>query len=255
MNQISPDLFYKILARLVFLLISSIALPGCGEVALEIGYHPPGVPLEISINSFGEIEFELSRQIPTPLGVFEVGVVTEPQKYFDTVENVLLIRIDGQECIYDLNGQTFDVDLSAADYRLVSLQQKGGSIFIELQGDGHTVCKQHQASIYASDGASQSCPGASPSHLSVGASAYISVFQASVYQSPSELAPLVENKYLRENRQVTIIDGPICGPGNPGHVLFWKVRSEEIRFNSGRQGVIVGWVAEESGDIYLLRPR
>ena len=49
---------------------------------------------------------------------------------------------------------------------------------------------------------------------------------------------------------VTIVDGPVCAE----RVLFWKVRSEEINFAGGGHGIIVGWVGEESGDIYLLRP-
>ena len=50
---------------------------------------------------------------------------------------------------------------------------------------------------------------------------------------------------------MTIVEGPICAE----RVLFWKVRSGEIEFVSGGRGVIVGWVAEERGDIYLLLPR
>ena len=81
-----------------------------------------------------------------------------------------------------------------------------------------------------------------------------SVNQVAVHTNPSELVPLVENKYLVQGHVVSIIDGPVCGTGNPGHVLFWKAQSEEIVFSNGQRGIIVGWIGEESGDVYLLRP-
>jgi hypothetical protein len=75
--------------------------------------------------------------------------------------------------------------------------------------------------------------------------------KSAVYQTPGESTPWVRNKYLAGDRVVTIIDGPVCAE----RVLFWKVQSQEIDFAGGGRGVIVGWVAEESGDIYLLEPK
>lgn len=86
--------------------------------------------------------------------------------------------------------------------------------------------------------------------VSVGEEAVIAVFQAAVHQSPGESTPLVRNKYLARGRVVTIVKGPVCAE----RVLFWKVRSGEIEFAGDGRGVIIGWVAEESGDIYLLMP-
>lgn len=249
----------------ILVVIGFCATPGCDKAALQVTYHSPWIiPLQITVNSWGEIEIGASELIVTPLGAFEIGIITDPRKYFDGVQNILSIQIDDQECLYDLsdknfqvdlNSENFQLDLEAHDYKLVGLRKEGGSIFIELEGNGYTGCKQRPVRAAKIGNAAEGCPGASPSHLAVGDTAYVSVMQAAVHQTPSELAPLVKNKYLRENRIVTIIDGPVCGPGNPGHVLFWKVRSEEIRFSDGTRGMLVGWIGEESGDIYLLRPR
>jgi len=181
------------------------------------------------------------------------------KKYFDTIENALTIRIGENDCMYDLNGNDFEIDLQAEAFRLVSLRKENKNIYVELEGEHSVNCKQQLTTSVAKridvSPDDLNCPGASPSHLAIGSTAYISVHQASVHQFPNEFPPLVENKYLKRNRVVTIIDGPVCGEGNPGHALFWKVRSQEITFSNGKRGVIVGWVAEESGDEYLLRPK
>ena len=237
-----------------------ILFTACGGDSLgaEIGYQPPVLPLRVSVNTWGEIEISASSGIITPIGIFDVGIIASPTRYFDGVENTLTIRIDDQECVYDLNGGDFSFDLQGNSYQLVHLRTENKSIFVELQGDTYTGCKQRSAVAAkrsaASSGNNIYCEGASPSYLVVGSRAVVSVNQASVHQSPSELAPLVRNKYLKRDRIVTVIDGPVCGKGNPGQVLFWKVLSEEIAFSNGERGIIVGWIGEESGDVYLLRP-
>lgn len=254
------------------LLILVVLLAACSNASagVEVGFKPVGLPVQIHVNSFGEVSLSVSRSFVTPLGVFDAGLVSNPNSYFDTIETALTIRIGEGECIYDLNGQTgLDLDLSHDDFRLVRLQETGGNIFIELEGEGNISCKQGPVSLKPALGenaeASQrgqsvaeivaGCEGASPSNLSLNATAVIAVQQAAVHVNPDEFPPLVRNKYLSQGRTVKIIDGPICGRGNPGQVIFWKVQSEEITFSSGERGIIVGWVAEESGNVYLLQPK
>lgn len=228
-------------------------------LAVEVGYHPPIVPLRVSVNSWGEVDVSVTADIVTPLGVFDAGLIGSPVRYFDGVQNTLTIRIDNEDCIYDLNGENFKFDLQGNNYRLVNLETMNRSIFVELQGDAYTGCKQRSVvsarRLPPTSGNDLQCQGASHSYLAVGGRATVSVNQVSVHQTPSELAPLVRNKYLRQGRAVAIIDGPLCGRGDPGQVLFWKVQSEEITFSNGERGVVVGWVGEESGDVYLLRPQ
>lgn len=228
--------------------------------AVEFTYNPPAIPIQISVNSWGEINIETTGVLlPTPIGVFGANLVTDSQHITQSFDNVLVIRIDDQECVYNMHGHTIEFNGVEGQFEIVSVETDGdGDVTIELKGDHYTGCTQEWTNVSAgaagASGNEAGCPGASPSYLDVGEAAYISVFQASVLKEPSEFASFAKYKYLDGGRTVTIIDGPVCGPGNPGHVLFWKVRSEVIKFVDGTSGAVEGWVAEESGDIYLLRP-
>lgn len=232
------------------------------EAAVEFTYKPPVVPLEISINTWGEvtIETKAGASLPTPIGVFSAELMTDSNHFMASAENVLVIRIDDQQCVYDLHGHSMKFDGVEGQYEIVAVEtDEDGNVTIELQGDHYTGCTQEWTTVAVANTAGVSgheagCPGASPSYLEVGDAAYVSVFQAAVLKEPSEFASFARYKYLDGGRTVTIIDGPVCGPGNPGHVLFWQVHSELIHFADGTSGEVEGWVAEESGDIYLLRP-
>lgn len=256
------------LRALVLVLLLAELTMGCtlierirGDVVLEGSYEPIIIPITISINSLGEVTLEPRSEIsvPTPIGVFRAGAHLEAHPFATSPQNVLVIRIDDQECAYDLHGDKFEVDLNGGNFQLVSLKTEDDNIYIELRGDHHTGCTQDWSTVAASNpsqgsGNETGCPGASRSYLATGARVYISVFQASVLREPSEFSSFARYKYLDSGNVVTVIDGPVCGPGNPGHVLFWKVRSEVIDFADGTSDVVEGWVAEESGDIYLMRP-
>jgi hypothetical protein len=232
------------------------------EAAVEFTYEPPVLPLQISVNTWGEVTIETKAgvSLPTPIGVFSAGLMTDSNHFMASAENVLVIRIDDQQCVYDLHGHAMKFDGVEGQYEIVAVEtDEDGNVTIELQGDHYTGCTQEWTTVAVANtvgvsGHEAGCPGASPSYLEVGDGAYISVFQASVLKEPSEFASFAKYKYLDGGRTVTIIDGPVCGPGNPGHVLFWKVHSERIHFADGTSGEVEGWVAEESGDIYLLRP-
>ena len=92
-------------------------LAACESVAGQVSYHPLGIPLKISVNTWGELEIEASGEIVTPIGVFEAGLVADPVSFFDGVQNTLVVRIGPQECWYDLNGKDFDVQLTPGYYQ------------------------------------------------------------------------------------------------------------------------------------------
>lgn len=231
-----------------------------GEVVLEGSFKPVLIPVTLSINSLGEVSLAPGGiSIPTPLGVFEAGAYLETYPFAQTTQNVLVIRIDDQECAYDLHGDKIEVNLEDGNYQLISVSTNDDDVYIEVKGDHYTGCTQDWSTVAVSNSLQSSgneagCPGASRSFLSAGSRAYVSVLQASVLKEPSEFSSFAKYKYLDGGDVVTIIDGPVCGPGNPGHVLFWKVRSEVINFADGTSGIVEGWIGEESGDIYLLRP-
>lgn len=229
--------------------------------AVEITYKPP-IPIQLSVNTWGEVTIETSAavNIPTPIGVFSAELMTDSQHFMQSADKVFIIRIDDQECVYDMHGQSLEITEVEGQVEIVGVEtDPDGNVTIELKGDHYTGCTQEWTTVAVANtvgasGHEEGCPGASPSYLEVGDAAYVSVFQAAVLKEPSEFASFTKYKYLDGGRTATIIDGPVCGPGNPGHVLFWKVRSEVIDFADGTSGVVEGWVAEESGDIYLLRP-
>lgn len=232
------------------------------NAAVEFTYDPPIIPLQLSVNSWGEVTIETTAgvSLPTPIGVFSAELMTDSQHFMQSADNVLIIRIDDQECIYDMHGQSLQFTGVEGEFEIVAVEtDEDGNVTIKLQGDHYTGCTQEWTTVAVANtagasGHEEGCPGASPSYLEVGDAAYISVFQAAVLKEPSEFASFARYKYLDGGRTVTIIDGPVCGPGNPGHVLFWKVHSELIHFADDTSGEVEGWIAEESGDIYLLRP-
>lgn len=258
-----------ILSKYALLLFFMILTTGCSLLrraddmaAVEFTYEAPVIPIEISVNTWGEIDIKTTAgiSVPTPVGVFGANLVTDSQHIMQSFDNVLVIRIDDQQCVYNMHGHSIEFEGVEGQFQIVSVETDGdGNVTIELKGDHYTGCTQEWTNVALTNAAGASgneagCPGASPSYLDVGDAAYVSVFQASVLKEPSEFASFARYKYLDGGRTVTIIDGPVCGPGNPGHVLFWKVRSEVIRFVDGTSDAVEGWVAEESGDIYLLRP-
>ena len=264
----ASEMRFKAFRTLILILPFTLMTMGCGildrlksDVVYEVEYHPILIPVLVSINSLGEVTFKPTAElsVPTPIGVFQVGAYLESHPFVQAPQHYLIIRIDDQECAYDLHGDNFKVNLEGGNFQLVSMSTENENILIELKGDHYTGCTQDWSTFAVSNpshnsGNEAGCPGASPSYLSNGSRAYISIFQASVLKEPSEFASFAKYKYLDGGDVVTVIDGPICGSGNPGHVLFWKVRSELIHFADGTSGVVEGWVAEESGDIYLLRP-
>jgi hypothetical protein len=256
------------------LLFPFMLLTGCGgEVYVE--YTPTFVPISISVTSRGEINLQTSYAMVTPIGVFEVGAVTKvgkfdatPSPIARTIGRYLAVQVDHQECIYEIadNGrEPIDLEYTAEGLEFVSLNIEEERVILTLRGDGSTGCSQKGVKYVDVMGKSLSrgehsgheagCPGASPSYLTLGSTAYVSFFQVKVYREPSELSTLVPQKYLADGRVVEIIDGPVCGPGAPGHVLFWQVRSEDVLLTDGTVVDIVGWIPEESGDDYLLKPR
>ena len=106
----------KFVRILLFFVV--ILLTGCKGVTGQVSYQPPVIPLTVTIDTNGKINFELDTKVeyPTPLGTFSVGVVVDPVEYF-SVKNTLTIRVDGQEDnIYDLHGKDFEISF---EFRLL----------------------------------------------------------------------------------------------------------------------------------------
>jgi hypothetical protein len=119
----------------IFLSIALILLASsCHSVTGNVYFRANAIPLTISVNTKGEINFSLDPElgiIPTPLGTFGVGLVINPAEEFN-VENTLTVRLNGQDYFYDLHGQDFEVSFESGYYSEITLRKTGLNIYLEL---------------------------------------------------------------------------------------------------------------------------
>lgn len=119
---------------LVLLFSVSLLLTACGGIVKGFVSYDPPIPLYVSVNTDGEVEFlvETDVELPTPIGTFGVGVVLDPMEHF-TAQNVLTIRYNGEEHYYDLHGQDFELNFEAGCYKEITISKdKNNNIFLEL---------------------------------------------------------------------------------------------------------------------------
>jgi len=127
-----------------FFLVLTLLSTSC-DLRGVIGFQPPGLPLTISVDSDGQVSFQLEAgvEIPTPLGTFSVGVVADPNSRFG-VPSTLTIRLDGQDHFYDLHGEDFVIEFESAYYNQIKLSKIGSNLYLELVRKG-----QAPTSFYA----------------------------------------------------------------------------------------------------------
>ena len=118
----------------IIALIAFVLNVGCQGVKGEGSYKPPGLPLKVSVDTNGEIKFEIEYQVqyPTPLGTFAVGVVVDPTTYFE-IESILTVRLNSEDRFYNLHGQDFIIDFEAGYYEKVNLTKSGNNLLLELR--------------------------------------------------------------------------------------------------------------------------
>jgi hypothetical protein len=231
--------------------LAFILLTGC---FFQGSYQPPAIPLKVVVNSLGEITVDVSTEFVTPLGIFEIGAVSDSTSFFDTVENTLVIRTDSYDCAYDLRGRNFEIQFdSGLEVRRLEKDSQN-NILLELNGD-YSGCQQTltQPASYLLQ--SSNCYVPYEPSLVLGQRTTIAIYQASVWTGPSASYGLVRNNYLQQGRAVTLLEGPVCGETRSGgNSWWWKLKSDEIRLADGQRVVIVGWVAEKDDDTNLLAP-
>lgn len=122
----------KILGLLISL--GTLFLSGCQGTKFQGGYQPPALPLKITVDTNGNISFDLEQEVeyPTPLGTFSVGVVVDPVAYFNK-DNTLTVRIDCNDSFYDLHGKDFSIDFDSGYYKKINLTKQGNNILLEVR--------------------------------------------------------------------------------------------------------------------------
>lgn len=94
------------------------------------------------------------------------------------------------------------------------------------------------------------CPGAWDSRLSIGDTAVVIPERLVMRSGPGTRYDPVRGHSLSQNRQIFILNGPVCDGG----MLWWEAETGVITLSNGERHNMQGWVAEESGDEWMLRP-
>jgi hypothetical protein len=222
-----------------------IMLLGC-ETVSELPAGNAGVvgslttgPLSVSVNSSGEIAFEVSpvMSIPTPIGTFAVGIYYDAVNGFGGNEYLLVIRANGKDCVYNLNGQDFDVEFDAGYYEAIDIRKRGTNTFIEIEGPGANLdcgasivrTRQQQAAP-----SNFRCAGAYGPSLVVGMRFTVPYGDGptGVYTRPNSVP---QKGLVPEGQGGLVVGGPVCVEGREGNLISWQVQAD----NGLR-----GWVSE-----------
>ncbi|MCB9433987.1 MAG: hypothetical protein H6668_18615 [Ardenticatenaceae bacterium] len=209
--------------------------------------------LSIAINSSGDLVISVSPSltVPTPLGSF--GLFTEAEFTFEDISSsfpdkqILIIQATQKQWVYDLHDQQIEITLNNVDAAITSNGR--GNILVKISDE--TSNRQPEFRYIPSPQPySQTCPGAFSTRLEKGQNAIVVPFQVKVFTGAGTHYPLAQHKYLKKGRRMIVLDGPVCNGG----MLWWEIQSEELTLSNGQQGIIHGWIPEESGDEWMLEP-
>lgn len=244
-----------------------LLLGGCGgQTTFEVGYEPPAIPIRVSINQRGELSAEWSRKLKTPIGTFDLEIGHSINAIRRNNANpVLIIRVDNQLIVYELDpNNKFDVFFDGGNrhYQQVKLEKRDGDIILELESVPTAAIPPQPEAKQASTGTvavtspptavpANTCPGAFPTRLAIGARAQV-VAQPNlmVREEPNTRSDTVYGTSLSKGREVTVLNGPECDGG----MLWWFIETGTITLTNGKRHNIMGWVAEESGNEWMLEP-
>lgn len=225
-------------------------LVACSNVALEGGFQPSGIPLKISINSWGEINLTVEQEvkIPTPLGTASIGVIVDPAGRYN-VESTLTIRVNDEDHFYDLHGEDFNIVFEAGYYKQISLTKRGADLLLVAESS-NSVAQDSSGSSpnreNSSIWADSFCPGALDSQLQIGDRAEVIIYQLSARSAPGLSAP--REHLLADGRFVEILGGPRCADS----AWWWWIHfSGEI--STGDKISFESWMMEADFDTYYLR--
>lgn len=207
-----------------------------------VSYQPFGLPVEITIDSRGELSLSTEgvADIPTPIGTFGIGVVADPTAYFDTperdIQTTLTVRENGKDTFYDLNGTKVNsINFEPGYYQAISLSWRGEDLLLEmvrldLPNDNPTADLANSTGISISEASGV---------FSCGDTAFTSGMRATAVQAVNvRTSPEVPQDWyanwtgtaLQEGEEVIVIAQPKFTDG------YWL----KIRRLSGKEG----WVKE-----------
>lgn len=106
-----------------------------------------------------------------------------------------------------------------------------------------------ESTVYIPD-TDTACPGVLPTRLVVGSTARVVANRLNVREGPGPQFTTAYGTSISQGRIVTILDGPVCDD----ETIWWKGETGIITLTNGQQHNIIGWMAEQSGDKWLLEP-
>lgn len=252
------------LHKIAFTLLVALLLVGCDSPNIELGYQPPLIPIKISVNQNGQVSLSASHSVTTFIGTFDISGGSSIYDLRQKIDDpVLIVQVDGQITVYELEpGQRLEVSLNDGTlYEQVDLDyEPDGDIVLRVQSvklstnRSSTSSSSNHSSSSAPPSSSTSniyCPGAFEPRVYIGATVQVvAVPRLYVREGPSTSYDTVYGSSIKNGRTATVIDGPECDEG----MLWWKIETGTITLTDGNQTNMIGWVAEESGNEWMIEP-
>lgn len=230
---------YGVLLIIAALLVWLFAPFGWKE---QVSYQPLGLPVEITIDSQGELSLSTEgvTDIPTPIGTFGVGVVTDPTVYLDTskkdIQTTLTVRKNGKDTFYDLNGMKANsINFEPGYYQAISLSWRGNDLLLEMvrldtPNENPTVGLTNSTTISVSEASDDFSCGATAFTSGMGAVVVQAVNVRTSPEVPQDWYANWDGVALQTGEKVIVIAQPKFTDG------YWL----KIRRKSGEEG----WVKE-----------
>lgn len=122
-------------AFIVPYMLAGLLLVACdtqGMTGVQVSYKPPLVPVQVTVDSDGAISVSTNYSVVTPIGTFSAGAYVNPSQYFKA-KSILTVRFNGQDTIYRLAGEDFEINFQSGFYEKVKLEKKAGNVLLELR--------------------------------------------------------------------------------------------------------------------------
>ncbi len=216
----------------------------CGPLGAQVSYQPLGLPVEITIDTWGEISLSTEgvTDLPTPLGTFGVGVVVDPTIYVDTsaadIQTTLTVRENDAESFYDMNDQQINrINFEPGYYQVLSLswRAQGRDLLLEMErlktlNDDPTAQLENTAEVPAAKVSDDFLCGPTAFTKGMSATAVQAVNLRSSPEVPPDWGSNWNGTTLQVGEKVAVIEEPEFRDG------YWL----NVRRESGEEG----WVKE-----------
>jgi len=128
-------------------------MPCAAEVRGHVTYQPPLIPVEVTLDSDGNLDISASGTWVTPLGTFSLGVSYGTETY-----SVLTLLVDGTEYKYAIGGKGFDVRLSGLKLQRITEDGKGNVTVVATKDVRLLDSRSRTSSVLRTTHDPRTCP-------------------------------------------------------------------------------------------------